>query len=1052
MWNLAIRRGVTFGMLFLAIVGIGIVSLLRLSPELLPDVSLPVAGVIASYSGVGPEDVENLVTKPIEAAVATATNLSQLTSIVREGQSITLLEFAWGTDMDVAAADIREKVDLVRGFLPDEVDKPLVVKFDPTMWPIMVIAVSGELPTWELRRIAEDEIAPRIERIDGVASAMSVGGLKREIQVNLDARKLKAYGVSFGQVTQAVGAANLSYPGGTVGVGTREHAVRTRGEFETLREIENLIISYPPVQTHGVGGSPVRVKHLADVQDAFEDRLADTRVNGKPAVAILVHKTSGAVTVDVSTGVKRELSRTRAELPPGVAAQLVMDQAEYINKAIGNLVKVALFGVMLAVSVLFAFLVNFRSTAIIAVAIPVSVIGAFVAMDGLGITLNMISMMGLALAIGMLVDSAIVVLENVFRHREDGMGMREAASHGTGEVAVPITASVMTTISVFFPIVFVPGIVGIMFRDLSLTVTVSLLVSLFVALALIPLLCSRFLRLTREAPRTGGPMDRWVDRWVGRGINRLEGRVKGLFSGLTEAYGRLLGWCLDHKRRVVFGTVGLFFFSLLMVWPLRFVGTEFLPKTDQGAFTLSVECPPGTKLEVTEGVVAGIERVLAQEISEIRTIHSTVGGSGMAVMLGGGGRTHRADLDVELVDLPERDRTQWEVEEAIRPELLRIPGVEITFRASQHGMMMQTSEAPISVEIYGHDLDRAEVIAKQVRDIVTQVPGTRDVEVSLEKALPEFNVTVDRDRASALGLPVAVVADAISSAMAGKVATRLRQGGDEFNIRVRLRPEDRESVEDLINIPISTPLGEQVSLSAIAHAEPAMGPLAIERKGQERLVTVSCDYAGRDLGSVVREIEGMLAGIPLPPDFSIKLGGEAEEQRESFRWLALALMGAIFLVYMVMASLFESLIDPFIIMLTFPLAVIGVIWFMFLTNTTFSVIAFIGLVLLAGIIVNNGIVMVHYISLIRKRDGLGLREAVLLGGRRRLRPVLMTALTTIFAMVPMAMGLGAGAEIRMPMARAVIGGLVVGTVLTLIVIPVMYTIFETIALRRRKVT
>ncbi|HID92762.1 MAG TPA: efflux RND transporter permease subunit [bacterium (Candidatus Stahlbacteria)] len=1035
MWNLAIRRPVTFTMLYLAIVGIGIVCLTRLSPELLPDVSMPVAAVITTYSGAGPEDIENLVTRPIEEAVATVTNVSEITSIVREGRSTTLLEFKWGTNMDMAAADIREKVDLIRKWLPEDVERPLVIKFDPTMMPIMMITLSGELPSWELRRIAEDEVSPRIERIEGVASAMPMGGLKREIQVNLDRRRLEAYGVSVNQVIGALRTANLTYPGGSVGLGERDYIVRTQGEFESVDEIGDVVVSY-------ANGAPIRIRDIAEVKDGFEERLTDTRINGKPGIAIMVHKTSGAVTVDVSNRIKKELSRIEKELPPGVTTGIVMDQSKFINKALGNIVQVAIIGVILAVLMLFGFLFNLRSTSIIALVIPISVIGTFVAMYALDITLNIIAMMGLALAIGMLVDSAIVVLENVFRHREEGMEMKEAASFGTGEVAIPIIASILTTVSVFLPIIFIPGMIGIMFRDLSLTVTVSLLVSLFVALTLIPLLCSRFLKLRKEEKGT-----RW--NWIGA----LEDKVRPLFRSLDSVYTRWLNWCLNHKRIVVFGTVVLFFLSVFMVWPLRFVGTEWIPKIDQGMLTIAIELPPGTKLETTEQVVKQVEDIIKEEVPEAEIIESTIGGEAMAAMLGGGGRTYKAEVNVELVDIAERARTQWDIEEAIRCKLVKIPGAMITFGSETQRRMMigMGGGAPISIEIYGYDIDEASKFATQVEDIVKKVRGTRDVKVSLEKARPEFNVLVDRDKASALGLPVAFVADAISSTVKGKVATRFREGGDEFNVKVRLREKDRRSFEDLANIPISTPMGKQVTLSNIADVKPTLGPLTIERKGQERLVTVTCDYVGRDLGGVVREIDKKLSALTLPPDFSIKIGGEAKEQQESFKWLALALIGAVFLVYMVMASLFESLRDPFIVMLTFPMAAIGVIWMLFFTNTTFSVIAFVGLIMLAGIIVNNGIVMVHYISLLRRRDKLPLREAVVLGGRRRVRPVLMTALTTIFAMIPMALGLGTGAELRMPMARAVVGGLIVGTFLTLFLVPVLYTVLETIGLRRKQI-
>jgi HAE1 family hydrophobic/amphiphilic exporter-1 len=1031
MWNLAIRRAVTFTMLFLAITGIGIVSLLRLSPELIPDVTMPIAGVIATYENAGPEEIENLVTKPIEGAVATVTNASEITSSVSEGQSMTLIEFDWGTDMDMAAYDIREKVDMIWSSLPEEVERPLVIKFDPTMMPIMVIAISGELPLWELRKIAEDKLCPRIERIEGVANTSVMGGLTREIQVRLDKRRLQAYRVSVNEVIQTLGAANLSYPGGNIGVGTKDYTVRTRGEFESVKKIEEVVVSY-------LNGAPIRIGDIAEVVDTFEDRELDTRINGVAGVTISVQKASGAVTVDVSDKVKKELSSIKKNLPVGVTAGIVMDQAEYINKSIGNLVQVAILGVILAVLVLFAFFVNFRSTAIIAIAIPVSIIATFLAMDALGITLNIISMMGLALSIGMLVDSAIVVLENIFRHREEGMGMRKSASFGTGEVAVPIIASVMTTISVFLPIIFVPGMTGIMFRDLSLTVTVALLVSLFVALTLIPLLCSRFLRLRKETKRAGKRMD------------KLEHRVGLLFSRLDGAYKKWLNWCLDHKRIVMAGTAALFLISILMVWPLRFLGTEFFPKMDQGELRIKVECPPGTKLETTEQALVEVENILREEVPEIKTMRSTLGGGMETTLFGGGGESHKAEVEVGLVDIEERDRSQWDVEEAIRPKLSKIPGVQISFEPGRS--MMGTSEAPISIEIYGYDMDYAEEISAQVEDIVAKVPGTRDIEVSLEKTMPEFNVRVNREKASVLGFPVSVIADAISSTIRGKVASIFREGGDEFNIKVRLREEDRQSFDDLVDIPFTTSSGTQIPLSSIANIEPALGPSTIERKGQERLVTVSCNYMGRDLGAVAQAIEQRLSGLTLPSDFSIEMGGEVEEQSESFKWLALALLGAVFLVYAVMASLFESFRDPFIIMLTFPLAIIGVIWLLFLTNTTFGVIAFIGLVLLAGIIVNNGIVMVHYISLIRNRDNLGVREAAVLGGRKRLRPVLMTALTTIFAMVPMAIGIGEGAEISMPMARAVIGGLTVGTFFTLFLVPVIYAVFEKVIGLRRKVS
>jgi HAE1 family hydrophobic/amphiphilic exporter-1 len=599
---------------------------------------------------------------------------------------------------------------------------------------------------------------------------------------------------------------------------------------------------------------------------------------------------------------------------------------------------------------------------------------------------------------------------------------------------MPIIASTLTTIAVFLPIFFVPGIAGVLFREQALTVTLSLTVSLFVALTLIPLLASRLIvvRANNPSGKTTSKIYRLVGNW---------------FGWLQNRYEKFLNWCLDHRRLTIMAVGGLFLISLTLVWPLRLVGTEFMPKLDQGRIEMNLELPVGSRLEATEEVVKKVEKIVQSNTPELEYVRSRIG-TGMGF---GGGRAgaHTAQVALELVDLKERKRSQWEIMAMLREKLKNIPGVRMNLGGGRGGrMMMGLAGSPISVEIYGYDFAKAKELSQQVKEIVQGAPGAVDVETDFEEAKPEFQIYVDRKRASSLGLNVSSIANTIQSSIYGEVATQFREGGEEYPILVRLKESDRKDIEDIKNIPIFTSQGKRIPLGTLVEMRPAKGPVTINRKMQERLITVSADYEGRDLGAVVRDISGKLKNIVVPRDFSIVMAGEAKEQRESFMWLGIALLGAIFLVYMVMASQFESLLDPFIVMFTFPLAIIGVVWLLFFSHTTFNIIAFIGVIMLSGIAVNNGIVLVDYINLLRAR-GMELREAVVEGGKTRLRPVLMTALTTVLAMSPMALGIGEGAELRFPLARAVVGGLMAATFFTLVFIPVLYSIFETRIARRK---
>jgi HAE1 family hydrophobic/amphiphilic exporter-1 len=1025
----AIKRAITYTMVFIAIGVFGIVSLLRLKPELLPDITFPTAAVIVWYSGVGPEDIETLIVRPVEESVATINRVKEIRSTCREGIGTTIIDFEWGTDMDVVISDIRERVSFAKRLFPEDAEEPLVFKFDPSMWPILFVGLSGDLGPAQMREIAKDKVEPRMERIDGVAVADTHGGLEREIQVRLDRRRMEAFGLSIEKVVSAVRDENLNLPGGDIKEKRNEYLIRTLGEFRSVEEIGDIVVSKR-------GTTPIYLRDVAVVEDSFKERERDMRLNGKPSVLIVVQKRTGANTVETADKIREEIGRLNRELPRGVRLEILMDQSEFIKKSIRNLSNVAVLGGILAVLVLFFFLRSLRTTMIIALSIPFSIVACFVALYFAGLTLNMMSLGGLALAVGLLVDNSIVVLENIFRHREKGEPAKEGAIWGTREVAMPIIASTLTTIAVFLPIFFVPGIAGVLFKEQALTVTLSLTVSLFVALTLVPLLASRLVVIRANNP--SGKMTSKIYRLVGN-----------WFGWLQNRYEKLLNWSLDHRRLTIICVGGLFFTSLILVWPLRLVGTEFMPKMDEGRIEINLELPVGSRLEATEEVVKKVERIVQANTPELEYVRSRIG-TGMGF---GGGRAgaHTAQVALELVDLKERKRSQWQIMAMLREKLKNIPGVRMNLGGGRRGrMMMGLAGSPISVEIYGYDFERAKRLSEQVKQIVEDTHGAVDVESDFEEAKPEFQIYVDRKRAASLGLNVSSIAHTIQDNIYGKEATQFRQRGEEYPILVRLQQSDRKDIEDIRNIPIFTSQGERIPLGTLVEMRPARGPVTIHRKMQERVITVSADYEGRDLGTIIRDIGGKLKSIVLPQDFSIVMAGEAKEQRESFMWLGIALLGAIFLVYMVMASQFESLLDPFVIMFAFPLAIIGVIWLLFLSHTTFNIIAFVGVIVLSGIVVNNGIVLVDYINLLRAR-GLGFRQAIVQGGRTRLRPVLMTALTTILAMTPMALGIGEGAEFRFPLARAIVGGLAVATFFTLVFIPVLYATFETRIARRRKI-
>jgi len=1008
-------RPVTFLMLYVAVIGIGLVSIFNLNIDMYPDMDFPTVTVVTTYEGVSPEDVETLITRPLEESVASVEDVDEVTSSSREGMSVVMVQFKWGKDMDIASLDVREAVDFIKPFLPEDADDPFIFKFSTSSMPILFLGVGGDYTLSELRKMAEDQIEPRVERIQGVASVYTQGGREREIHVYADDEKLKAYGLSLNQLVGALAMENVRVPGGRVEQGRSDFLVRTTGEFQSVGEINDVVVSR-------MEGSPVYLKDVALVEDSFADRAEEIRLGGRPGVLLFVQKQSTANTVEVADRVLSELPRIEEALD--VKFVKVMDSAQYIKKSVGNLRSVGLQGAILAVIVLFIFLRNVPSTLIIAASIPVSLIATFIVMRFANVTLNMISMGGLALGIGMLVDSSIVVLENIFRQREKGLTRKEAAVHGTSEVAAAITASVLTTVAVFLPVVFVPGIAGILFRDMAITVVFALLCSLFVALTLIPLLASKFLSVKRKA-----------------------GRDKTA-AALGGTYEKILRWALRHRKVTLLIALLFFVFSISLI---RYVGVEFTPAAEPGEFQITVEMPVGTRLDVTQQAVVAVEEMINREVPETETMFARVGqGTGFGAIFGGTG-SHMGRVWFRVVSLGDRDRSDEDIRLDLAEPLKRVPGAQAYFEADAFAQMM-FGGARLAVEIYGYDLAYARGVAQDVERIMEGIYGTTDVRISRQEGKPESHIVIDREKAAYYGLTVSSIANSIQTAVMGSIAGQYREGGKEYSIRVRLPEEKRRSLEDIMNVLIPTPMGDPVPLASVARMDVMGGPVEIERKSQQRLVTVTGNLTGeRDLGSVVGDLRDQLETLRMPPDFSAVVAGEAEDVANSFKWLGLALLGAIFLVYMVMASQFESLRHPFIIMFSLPLSFIGVSWMLFLSGTTLSINSITGVIVLSGIVVNNAIILVDYTNLLRAR-GLPLEEAVVEAARTRRRPILMTAFTTMLAMTPMALGFGEGSELNSPLARAVIGGLATSTFLTLVIIPVVYMSFESMLerIKRRK--
>ena len=1015
--SFSIERPITTYVMAAVAVLLGAISFFRLPVDLMPESEYPTISVRTGYPGVGPEEIETIISRPMERTLTSAPGVDRITSTSSEGSSSIRVMFTWGTNLDEAANEIRARIDRVRGTLPPEVEPPTLFKFDASQSPIMFLSLSGDMDPRTLRQFAEDEIQYRIERVPGVAAVDVRGGLKREIHVDLILEKIKALDLSLAQVVSAIRAENMNLPVGPVNEGRYELLIRTQGEFENVDQIRNMVVAVR-------NGVPVYVKDVAFVDDSWEEVRSLVRIDGRPGIRMSVRKQSGSNTVEVADHVNKELERINRELP-GVSVIATMDSAKFIKSAIANVRESAIYGSILAILILFIFLRNVVSTLIITASIPITIIATFALLYYYNFTLNTMSFGGLALGVGMIVDNAIVLLENIFRHREAGKERKEAALIGTREVAMAITASTLTSVAVFVPLIFLTGMSGIMFRQLSYVVIFFQVFSLFMGLTLVPVLCSKYLRV-RPVSEARHPT-----------LNHIALAGQRILDKLDEKYQGGIHWALDHRKSVVLVSVGLMGATLLLV-PL--IGVELMPETDEGEVRVRVEMPTGTRIDATDEICRRIETMVLREVPEAEHIQTEIGGSSFFET----SSTHVADIRLTLKDRKERTRSTQEIAAAIRQKLPPMPGVLIRTRAGGNRMfrMGNESEDRLSVEVRGFDIREASELATQVKTVMERTPGVVDAQISRREGMPEMLVHIDRDKASMMGLSVAQLANTLRTAVGGTRASVFREGGDEFNIQVRLQERDRNDLNQIAQVPIAAPVGRTLPVSSVIQTERVEGPVSIERRDQERIITVSANLSNRDMGSVASDINDGFQNLKIPDNFYLLFGGELEEKERAFRELLFSLILAIALVYAVMAAQFESFRDPLIIMFSIPLAGIGVALALFLTNTVFNMQAFIGLIMLAGIVVNNAIVLIDYTNLLRREYGHSLREAIELGGRRRLRPILMTTLTAILGLIPMAMGFGEGGEVQSPMARVVIGGLTTSTLITLIFIPVLYYIVE----------
>lgn len=1001
----SVKRPVGVMMIVIAIIALGIVSLRGLVIDLFPQIDLPIAVVATSYHDAAPEDVENLISRPVESAVSSVEGIDMVQSQSQAGSSLVLMTFKNGVNLDQALLDVRERVDQIKGLLPDQARDPSIIRFSPDQLPVIWVSLTGK-DAETLTKIAEDEIVPYFERQEGVASVTVEGGKEREIQLILDQAKLQQYGVTTQTLMQSLNSSNQSASVGRIDKGNQDLQLRVTGEFESIEDIKQT-----PVQTQA--GAVIHLDDVVEIKDTFKESSSVTLVNGEPSIVLSIMKKTDGNTVDVATNIKESMDDLKAELPTEVNLSVVIDTSQFIEMSIDSVMSNILIGGAISVIVLLLFLKSIRATLVIGVSIPIAIISTFILMYFTGETLNVLTLGGLALGIGMMVDSSIVILENIYSYRQKGHSLFESATKGASELAPAIIASTTTTLVVFLPIVFVDGIASDLFTPLALTVSFSLIASLVVAITLVPMLSSKMLSKAME--KQDKPY--WFDQFLAR-VNNI--------------YQAILKWVLKHRKTTIVGTIIAIAISLAFI-PL--IGTEFVPSSDQGQISINVETAPGSSLKYTEKIAEQVNEKLTNYEDVIETNYMSIGGGGFGEM---GSSSHVATYTMQLVPSTERDKATTAIVQEMDTDLQAIPGAEITVSTMDGGLGFGD---PITIELNGPEHEVLRELGEHVVTEISKVDGIYNPASSSSDGIPQMSIVIDKELAATYGLTPDQITGQIQLQFTGQMATLYRESGREMDVTLMYPENERSSISDLEDMKIQTPTGATIPLNELSEFIGIQGPVTLLRQNQQPQINVSSEIMDRDLGSIVKDVEATMETMNLPEGYSYEIGGEAEDMRDSFTDLAIALIFSVFLVYAVMAVQFENFLFPFIIMFAMPTSVIGIIFGHLVAGISFSIPGFIGIIMLAGIVVNNSIILVDYINILR-RQGIDRYEAILNAGRSRLRPILMTTLTTVLAMIPLGLALGEGAELQQPLAVTIIFGLTASSMFTLLFVPVVYTLFD----------
>ena len=1027
LYSSSVKRPVTTILIFVAVVILGLFSLKKLPIDLMPDIDTNTIMVMTTYAGASAEDIEQNVTRPLENTLNSVEHLKHITSNSRENVSVVTLEFEYGYDIDVLTNDVRDKLNMVSSMLPDDANTPILFKFSSDMIPIVLLSAQAKESVPGLYKILDENVANTLARVDGVGSVSIGGAPKREVHIYVDPLKLEGYHLSVETIASLVGAENRNIPGGTFDIGNETYAMRVEGEFNDPAEMANIVVGVS-------NGAAIHLSDVARIDDSLEERAQETYTNGVRGAMIIVQKQSGANSVDISNRIKKQLPQIQKNLPADIHLDYIVDTSDNIRNTISSLVETVLYALLFVVIVVFFFLGRWRATVIIVLTIPISLIASFIYLYATGNTLNIVSLSALSISIGMVVDDAIVVLENVTTHIERGADPKQAAVHGTNEVAISVIASTLTLLAVFFPLTLVTGMTGVLFRQLGWMVTIMMIISTTAALSLTPMLCSRMLRLQRTQSKM---------------FTKFYGPIEKILDKLDDGFAWLLNHCVRHRWITSAVVLAVFVASMFV---MKFIGSEFFPTSDNSRLGVSLELPIGTRVDVAKDVCARLYKEWTTKYPEIKVFNYTVGQASSDNTWGSmqNNGSHIISMNIRLVDPSDRDRSITEIAGLMREDLKQYPELKkalVNVGGMRGGGM--SGQSTIDYEIYGYNFEHTDSVAQQLKRILEKVPGAADINISRSDYQPEYQVDFDREKLALYGLNLSTAANYIRNRINGNTASYFREDGDEYDIKVMYDPAYRQSIEDIENITLYNAMGNGIKLKEVGTVVERFTPPTIERKDRERIITVSTVVQNRPMSEIIADAQPEIDKLDLPAGVIIELSGSYEDQQDSFGDLGMLAVLIIVLVYIVMAAQFESFTYPGIIMSSIMFAFSGIVLILLITGTNLNIMSMIGAIMLIGIVVKNGIVLIDYITLNRER-GMSVRRSVIDGGKSRLRPVLMTSLTTILGMVPMAIGSGEGAEMWRPMGIAVIGGLTFSTILTLLFVPTMYTIFAYNGMRRTR--